>query len=177
MEQIPLLKTRQSSTESHYNPFINIPCEPLVVIQGTWQLWHWTDFRGIQPLVEKDFSRTWVGYYTKKFLMGKIQYFSKQVKMQPRRCALVQVTVPCSTRSSSNFVITRGILFSIAVRNSQWVYQDSVKYHSVVSSLQSSHLIAEYTHKNLSSSGWWITAALLRWRDFRIQAPERKEDK
>lgn len=56
LEQVPLLKIRQSPMQSQYNPFINISHEPLVLIQGTQQFWQQPDFRGTQsPVSRKGF--------------------------------------------------------------------------------------------------------------------------
>lgn len=71
------------------------------------------------------------------------------------QCLIPQGVVP-------SWLPPGAILFPLAARNSQQVYQDGVKYQCSCSSyLKTFNPIAEYTHKNLSSTGWWITAAFL----------------
>lgn len=131
-------------------------------------------------LVERDFNRTeWAtaqaSFY---FWCGKLNIFLNKSKSSPRdvhqsrsQCLIPQGAVP-------SWLPPGAILFPLAARNSQQVYQDGVKHQCSCSSyLKTFNLIAEYTHKNLSSTGWWITAAFLgvkRLRDIGFRKEGRQ---
>lgn len=180
MEQIPLLKLRQiphSHSIIHLLAYLISHC---CWSTGRETFGTWLISEVLSPwLVERYFNRNKWATTQASFSSwcGKLNIFLNKWKYSPRdvhwcrsQCLIPQGVVV-------SWLPPAAILFPLAARNIQQVYQDGIKYHSAVHLLKAFRWLLNI-HIKISLQVVGGSLQLL-WgvADFRILAPERKEDR